>query len=364
MTAHGQLPAIAMVTLIMVWEDKRTRPMQIYMRVRNANGSCENDEKVSFEQSIYSYDHNGHPSICVLENNDTTKLFVAYVEEWAPVNEYRELKGSINNGVEWGIPSVHISYNGGYELPFGSGGSWSTNLVVGADNSVYAFWIYYISSTCYRLYFNFTTGSWTPSNETLLYIDTETTHHSIHMNPCADPDTNIHLVYADKNGDDPYEIYYLCKGPSDNNFGNYPGTLVSSDSDSSLYNSEYPSCAYSVYNDTAYIHVVWSTNQLKFVHYRRLNLNTNTWTDIDSISPYGDEPTRPSITVDSFNDVHVVWQNGNDYSDYTTRYRKYTASTGCSRERQKIWFARYSSGCVRQSASSNDRFKNWIYPSK
>jgi hypothetical protein len=218
-----------------VWEDRRTDPLRIFMRVRNADGSWGDEELVSFKQHTASYDHSGHPSICVLEQNDTTKIYVAFVDEWAAPgpSDYRELQGSIYDGREWTDPSVYISLNGGDELPFGSGGSWSTNLVVGADNNIYAFWIYHISSTCYRLNFNFTTGPWTPSNETLLYTDTDSTHLSKHMNPCADSDTNIHLVYADKNDDDPYEVYYLCKGPSDNNFGNYPGTQVSSDSDTS-----------------------------------------------------------------------------------------------------------------------------------
>lgn len=85
----------------MVWEDRRTNPMQIYMRRRNADGSWENNEKVSFEQDMNSSNHCGHPAVCILEVNDTTKIYVAYVDEWASPNppaDYRELKGSIFDG--------------------------------------------------------------------------------------------------------------------------------------------------------------------------------------------------------------------------------------------------------------------------
>jgi len=302
--------------------------MQIYMRKRNASGSWEDTVDVSNEPYQQSNDAFGHPSICVLEENDTTWLYVAYVDERGYGNNYRELRGNIFDGEYWGT-SDFISNEAGYELPFASGGGWSTNLVVTADKEVYAFWVYWDSESNGRLYFNSTTGSWNPSNETLLYTDTDTTHSSIHMNPYADPDSNIHLVYADLNGDDPYEIYYLCKGPSDNNFGNYPGTQVSSDSDSSNVHSEFPSCAYSEYNDTAYVHVVWSHDPLDDIYYRRLNLTTDTWTNIEIVdSPSTGKETRPSITVDSFGDVHVVWERDDDVDEYVTQYRKYTASTG------------------------------------
>jgi hypothetical protein len=142
------------------------------------------------------------------------------------------------------------------------------------------------------------------------------------------PDSSICLVYADQNPPNAYEIYYLRKAYNSSNFGNYPGTQVSSATDSSAIGAEYPSCAYSTYNGTKYLHVVWSLNPLGRIKYRRLNLSDTTWTAISEISPSGETTTRPSLATDSYGCVHVAWQVGTDNDNYYVRYRKYDPSTG------------------------------------
>jgi len=178
-----------------------------------------------------------------------------------------------------------------------------------------------------RLYFNKCLNSWTPSAEAIAYTDTDTTHKSKHVNVCALPDSSICMVYADSNPPNPYEVYYLRKTSGASNFGSHPGKCVSDSTDSSNIHAEFPSCAYSIYNNTRYLHVVWSLNPAGRIQYRRLNLSTGSWSSITEISPSGEETTRPSLACDSYGCVHVVWQRYIYANTYTTKYRKYDPIT-------------------------------------
>jgi hypothetical protein len=136
----------------MVWEDKRTNPLQVYYRKRNANGTWQNDQRASYEPNQISYDAFGHPSLCVYYAGDTTKIMVAYIDEHGYGNGNEELRGNTYNGYSWGT-SYYISNPDGFLVPWqgSNGGFWSTNMVVGADNYKYAFWEYDNATNLKRL---------------------------------------------------------------------------------------------------------------------------------------------------------------------------------------------------------------------
>lgn len=265
----------------MVWEDFRDNPMQIYYRKRNVNGTWQDNLDISNEINQQSDDAFGHPSICLFYDGDTTKIMIAYVDERGrgngdPPLRNRELRGNTYNGREWGT-SYYISNPWGSQLSSASSGFWSTNMTVGADNYKYGFWIYTYSADLRRLYFNKCLSSWTPSKEASAYVNDDSTHSSKHVNVCATPDSAIHLVYADQNPPNAFEVYYLKKTGASSNFGNYPGFQVSSSTDSNTINAEFPSCAYSTIGNTRYLHVVWSLDPLGRIYYRRLNLSSGSW---------------------------------------------------------------------------------------
>jgi len=115
----------------MVWEDKRTRPLQVYYRKRNANGTWQNNLDVSVEPNQQSTDAYGHPSLCVYYVGDTTKIMVAYIDEHGYGNGNEELRGNTFDGTEWGN-SYYISNPDGFLVPWvgSNGGFWSTNMTM------------------------------------------------------------------------------------------------------------------------------------------------------------------------------------------------------------------------------------------
>ena len=311
----------------MVWEDFRGANLETYYRKRQANGTWGGETDVSAEIGGQGEAY-GHPTITVVEAPADTKLYVAYVDERILPDSVREVRGNTFGGEHWGDQSYFISDSGGHILPGGTP-FWSLNMVVTPALEKFVFWEYLTTNSYGRtLYFNSSFGEWDPENESVAFSGNDTLHQTKHPNACVSTDTTVHLVYSDLRPDRAWEVFYLDKRPTDSNFGQYPGTLVSSSLDPITVHAEYPSCAYSYYNGVGYIHVVWSLNPPGQIQYRRLNLNTNSWSGINQISPPGDQATRPSLAVDNAGNVHVVWQVGDQPNVYITKYRVYDFATG------------------------------------
>ena len=315
-----------------VWEDKRNEDLQIYFRKRDYNGNWDSFNTKISEEPDSILQRFGHPSICVVPGLINDKLLVCYVAEGWFSTGLRELRGNTFDG-QWGELSYFISADGNPKITSGSSG-WATNIVSLSDGKAYAFW-QYDDGDQHKLYFNEYDDGWTPSSETKVYTgDSSSTHNSRFENACVDGDDTIHLVYADQSGSNAYKIYYLNKSTNDNDFGSYPGTQVSgAPTDTSAM---HPYCAISVVNDTSYLHVVWGTKPQSRVFYRKLNLETDTWSSIiDTIASTAEVSYKPSIACDSYGNIHVVWEQGGyfidppyDYNYQAVKYRNFDIREG------------------------------------
>ena len=316
-----------------VWEDQRNEDLQIYFRKRDYNGNWDqSDELISVEPN-WNPNGFGHPSICVLPGDYPPVLLACYVSEDGYSSNLKELRGNTFDGDYWGEEGYLISDSSGYQLGSSSAG-WSTNLVALSDGKAYAFWQYDVGVDLH-LYFNEYDDGWIDSAETKVYTgDSSSTHNSRFENACVDGDDTIHLVYADQSGSNAYKIYYLNKSTNDNDFGAYPGTQVSgAPADTAAM---HPYCAISVVNDTSFLHVVWSTKPQSRVFYRKLNLESDTWSSIvDTIASTSEFSYKPSVACDSYGNIHVAWEKGgyatdppHNYDYQVVKYRKFDILTG------------------------------------
>ncbi|MBY9000345.1 MAG: hypothetical protein KGD64_05490 [Candidatus Heimdallarchaeota archaeon] len=146
-------------------------------------------------------------------------------------------------------------------------------------------------------------------------ISTESTLESKHLNIAADSVGNIHIVWADLTA-------YLGCGSDSDIFYKYWDATSDSWSTTEVVSTE--STSYSSYpalavDSTNKIHIVWidttdyagAGTDLDIFYKSRSS--EGLWSITEVVSPTSDDSLKPSIAVDSADNLHLVWQDITDY---------------------------------------------------
>ncbi len=144
---------------------------------------------------------------------------------------------------------------------------------------------------------------------------------SVSMNPSIVVDSagNIHIAWHDETdhkftGDGLYDIFY--KRWNSTSFTWTITELISTENNRA---SEYPSLAVDSVDN---VHIVWQDKENYIdcgydydIFYKHWNASTESWSTTEVISTKSTEDSFfPSIAVDSAGNVHVAWDDGTDYS--------------------------------------------------
>jgi len=97
-----------------------------------------------------------------------------------------------------------------------------------------------------------------------------------------------------------------------------------------IINSRYPEIAIDSKNN---VHIVWEEWTGGYdIHYRMWNYQTKSWSATENIAPLSGVAERPSIAIDKNDNVHVVWNDDNNYygttgTDWDIVYRMKAADS-------------------------------------
>jgi hypothetical protein len=327
------------VHIVFESQDDDSCGLGIHYRVRRYNGTWGDELSVAeFEpMRISPVNHRsfGHPSILV---DNSYKGFITYCMD-EDNDSYAEMRTRRFDFQYPPYPFSYYSYLSNYGSPNirsggVSGGRKVPVLTKDSSGTVYGFWPYCFSvgdAFIYKIYYNTCVDS-TWGTETPLTVFTDSNYTMSMLNTKTDPAGDVHLLMTVKSsGSSPsYEVYWSYYDVSTSTWQS--PTLISETSSPDGNVSQY---AYGVFSGTPsrfYYHVVWeedSGTNTKVVYYRRYDSGTSSWSSIYVIDSTGAE--KPCIAVDSYNKVHVVWED--NYGSIRWLFHKsfdYNGSPGSS----------------------------------
>jgi hypothetical protein len=314
-------------------QDDDSCSLGIHYRERRYTGTWNNEIMVTNIEPMRNQPINhrsyGHPSI-LIDNN--FKGFVSYCMDTrndtfaemrtrrVNLNDPQNIFRNFDYLSNYGSPNIRSAgVSGGRKVPV---------LTQDSSGVIYGFWPYCFltdSGYLYKIYYN-TSADSTWGTETPSTIFTDSTYTMSMLNTKTDPAGNIHLLMTVKsNSSSPsYEVYWSYYDVSTSSWQS--PTLISEVSSPDGNTSQY---AYGVFSGTPsrfYYHVVWeedSGSNTKVTYYRRYDSYSSSWGNIYIIDTTNAE--KPCIAVDSYNKVHVVWED--NYSSTRWLFHKSFSAT-------------------------------------
>lgn len=210
----------------------------------------------------------------------------------------------------------------GAETGLGSGGLTDVNpaLAVDSGNNIHAVWRELIDGNPQVRYSRFTPASGWSSPEQL------TTQRSQKESPmiAVDSSDNLHVVFADSRDSvvgTHYEIYYKKK-PAAGRWSADTRLTFAVDSDSK---APHLTCA-----PGGSLHLAWADNRDgNFeIYYRCFDTAAAAWSPEERLTAEDSSSLDPHLTVDSSNQVHLVWHDDRDSHRFSLYYKKKTAAWG------------------------------------
>ena len=256
---------------------------------------------------------------------------------------YTQIKYSKFNGTTWSS-WINIQTISGYSQYYPS-------IAIDSLNNLHVVWHGYDSSNAniqikYSKFNGTTWSSW-------INIQTVSGYSQIYPSIAIDSLNNLHVVWQ---GWDVSNATYQIK------YSKFNGTTWSSwinIQPISGYNQYSPSIAIDSLNN---IHVVWygidSSNTYQQIKYSKFNGTTwSSWINIQLISSY--HQYVPSITIDSLDNLHVVW-HGYDISNTSYNQIKYSKFNGTT---WSSWI-NYTTGTANHqyNPSTCKNYKNFTEP--
>lgn len=318
------------VHIVIETQDDDSCNLAIHYRVRNYNGDWGNELSVTATENVRNppINHNsfGHPSI-VVDNN--LKGFISYVmNAGVPGDTTIEMRTREFNYQNPANPFGDYDYMSEPGFPYVSsfGGVGRKVPVMTKDSSgtVWGFWPYRVSvggSNTFHIYYNTisdTDTMWGTEQELDVYELADSTYMVSMLNTKTDPAGNVHILFSMLANDtsSPYEVYWIWYDVGNEEW--HGPELISEPHQPDGNNSTYAYGVFSGGTSDYLYHVVWEENHLftgtNTVNYRCYHKEISDWdTEIIIATP---DASKPCIAVDSYDKVHVVWQDSYDTTDW------------------------------------------------
>ncbi len=280
---QSRLPRLAIDShnnIHIAWYDGQNDNYEIYYTKLNASGIPINQKRITDapQDSV-------HPDIAI-DKKDNIHLVWADFREGDGNLYYKKLDNDGNALID----DKKISTTLNVKIP---------KIVVDKDNNLHIVWADFRNWN-WEIYYKKI-----DSNGEVLIDDTRLTNAaetSDLPSIALDAKDNLHIVWEeDRDGKYNYEIYYT---KLDNN-----GTTLIDDTRITFANSaRNPSIAVDK-NDN--VHIAWNDNREGgyAIYYTKLDNNGNTLIDDTKLTPTPGRSFLPQLAVDSFNHLHVIWQD-------------------------------------------------------
>ena len=157
------------------------------------------------------------------------------------------------------------------------------------------------------------TSTW----KTTEVVSTESTEHSMYPSCFMDSEDNLHVVWHDYtdyggSGAGEYDIFYKRK---DANTSSWTTTeVISTDSTSTAYDPVV------IVDSTGDVHIIWEELTDDDgegdwdIYYKKRDFGTGIWGTAEDISTVSDANSdEPSLAIDSFDNLHIVWCDWANY---------------------------------------------------